>query len=514
MEVSDDMTADFSPGVKDSLVVDEKTILKTKQVENMHRYLLVFFTVLYVLFYSGAFFGYGPLQLMLEDSGAFRDECQEGEEMPCPAQTLRLLQVHFCAQLTLMFTPLAGVIADRYSAKMLMYLVAAVGIMGLILLLLATGFHVNNLLFLSDFLLGLMATSTSVTVVQTGLLFQTVTRQRVISALNTLFDSGALTYLALWAIENALDCGITAIVGGYLGVAVVCYGGAVYYWRIVVPVQEDDTVPCLEMESGNSSILVDEKEERPTNAEQDVSNEITSTENQAMAQEDYSQVTESKPATTTYDKDYVLIADRALSRQLKSKLYIYLCAFFAIHGTKNNFTLTTARDTLAFMGDDKTGNKYLTIFTLLTPASILGLPFMDYMLNNYGYHAGFQSINILSLAHGIILTSTDNLNVQVLGFLIFSFFRCFFFTVSFSFVPTFLGQSVVGRGSGILMFWFGLLSFVNIGLSNWAVNGLGGNFFWPNLILTLAVVPCIVLAWLMGKCIRQEQQVKEELKGG
>jgi hypothetical protein len=63
-----------------------------------------------------------------------------------------------------------------------------------------------------------------------------------------------------------------------------------------------------------------------------------------------------------------------------------------------------------------------------------------------------------------------------------------------------------------MTFWFGLLSFADIGLSSWAVNGLDGNFFWPNLILTLAVVPCIFLAWLMGKCIQQEAEAKAELK--
>jgi hypothetical protein len=64
-----------------------------------------------------------------------------------------------------------------------------------------------------------------------------------------------------------------------------------------------------------------------------------------------------------------------------------------------------------------------------------------------------------------------------------------------------------------MTFWFGLLSFINVGLSSWAINGLDGNFFWPNFILTLTVFPCIALAWIMGKCIDREHRAKEQLKG-
>lgn len=433
--------------------------------EKKTRCLLVVFSALYVTLLAGAFFGYGPMQLMLEDHGAFSNTCPEDDqedEIPCASQTSRLLQVHFIAQLTLTFSPIAGIIADRYSAKALMYLTSAVGVLGLVCLLIATGFRIDNLLFVSDLLLGLMSVCSSVMVVQTGLVFTKTTRQRIISALNTLYDAGALTYLALWAIENALDCGITAIVAGYLGVAIVVFGGAIYCWQHVVPVQEDDTV-LAEDDAVEESVSQELDPVEESFDENEASN-VTSTIRTNEKKQDQSQTAEPT------DSDYVLISNQTPSQQLKSKLYVILCIFFALHGTKNNFTITTARDFLAYLGDDEVGNKYLTIFTLMTPVSILGLPFMDFILNRWGYHAGFQSINVLSLAHGIILTSSDNLNVQILGFIIFSFFRCFLFTISFSFVPTFMSQSVVGRGSGIMTFWFGVLSFVNIGLSSWAVS--------------------------------------------
>jgi len=137
------------------------------------------------------------------------------------------------------------------------------------------------------------------------------------------------------------------------------------------------------------------------------------------------------------------------------------------------------------------------------------LPFMDYVLNHHGYHAGLQSINALALCHGVIKVSSDNLNVQVFGFFVFSFFRCFMFAITFSFLPTFLSVKVVGRGSGLLVLSQGISSLLNIALASLAIKQFGGNFFYPNLFYTLGVLPCIYFAWEMGKGIKREEKEKK-----
>ena len=156
--------------------------------------------------------------------------------------------------------------------------------------------------------------------------------------------------------------------------------------------------------------------------------------------------------------------------------------------------------------DDETGNLYLSLFVLMTPVSLLGLPFVDFILNRYGYHAGLQSINVLALSYSVVKVSSDSLNVQVLGFLLFSLFRCFLYSICFSFVPTFLTGKVVGRGIGVMVMFQGLTSMVNIPLASWAVNGLDGNFFLPNLIYTIATIPFFYVAWLMGAGIKIEKR--------
>jgi len=458
------------------------------------------------------------MKLLLEAHGVFEDRCKVGEATPCPAQTTRILSVMFVAQFSIIFSPILGIIADRYGPVKLMCVSAACGCLGLGLLTLATGLRVDNLIFVAFFLVGVMAMSSAVNSVQVGMLFDPIARQRVISALNTLFDAGLLTYLALW-VQQLTGCSLPVLLGGYLGIGILCFGGSIYYWRVAVPVVNleetddvdveekaeavaDDTSETCKEEEGNSSIpLVDgvplEIDQLLVNAdesksygsskvpcqEEDVDGMEQGTSDSKADGDDDSRVDDLPfSGSLTADDDYVLIADRPPMQQLRSKQFVTLTIFFAILATRDVFNLTTARDFLAYLGDDETGNKYLTIYTMLTPASILGLPFLDFVLTRYGYHAGLQIINALALGQGIVMVSSGNLNVQVLGFVLASFFRCFMYTISLGILPTFLGVNAVGKATGIMPCVAGILALINIPLASWAVNILGGNFFYPNLI--------------------------------
>jgi hypothetical protein len=134
------------------------------------------------------------------------------------------------------------------------------------------------------------------------------------------------------------------------------------------------------------------------------------------------------------------------------------------------------------------------------PASLARLPpFVDMVLiGRFGYQVGLQRINALAITsiHGIIQISSQNLNVQVLGFVVFAFYRCFPFTIVLSFLPTFLGGGVLGR---LLIFFSGVFAFVNIPLAVVAsISTFGGNFFWPNLFYTVFVGPCDYVVWRIG----------------
>jgi MFS family permease len=209
--------------------------------------------------------------------------------------------------------------------------------------------------------------------------------------------------------------------------------------------------------------------------------------------------------------EYVLISQKAPSKQLRSAPFLLLCVYFAIQMCINLWTLTTARDFLAYLGDDEYNNRYLTIFTLLTPVSIIGIPFVDVTLQKFGYHGGMQAVNILAILQGIIKVSSDNLNVQIVGFLFYSFYRSFLFSVCFSFVPTILSMDAMGKGTGILTF-FGILSFVNAPIANVVIKHLDGNFFIPNLAYTLMGIPCIIIAYYIERKMKPEHAARKEIQ--
>jgi hypothetical protein len=77
------------------------------------------------------------------------------------------------------------------------------------------------------------------------------------------------------------------------------------------------------------------------------------------------------------------------------------------------WTLATMRDFLAYLGDDELNNRYLTIFTLLLPASIVSVPLVDVIVLRFGFVGGFQSVNALALGYSIVRIATASLDVQI-----------------------------------------------------------------------------------------------------
>ena len=502
--------------------------------DHRRRMALVVITAIMTVFWTGAFFGWGPMQLMLEEDGAFEDQCLETEPLPCPEQTTKLLNVNFYAQLTMIFSPVAGILVDLYGPCFIITLSTIFLLVGFGGLILAVARDIDVLLYISFVFVGMMMQTSHQSMIQVGLLFQGKTQQRVISVMNALFDSGALTYLGLWAIENDSGVNLELLIGTYLLAGTCFFGAAMYLWRVVVPVSagENDCDPTeepnLDAKTGdtalNSSIegrpvpisttdtmketkvLEDNLNRRIEEPERDCNSDNQAEGRDVAVSPKGSPTVDDNAAPNNEEGSYVLISERPILHQLKCKQFILLLSFYSFYSCHNTFTLGTTRDFLAYLGDDETGNLYLSLFVLMTPVSLLGLPFVDFILNRYGYHAGLQSINVLALSYSVVKVSSDSLNVQVLGFLLFSLFRCFLYSICFSFVPTFLTGKVVGRGIGVMVMFQGITAMVNIPLASWAVNGLDGNFFLPNLLYTIATIPFFYVAWLMGSGIKIEKR--------
>ena len=303
--------------------------------------------------------------------------------------------------------------------------------------------------------------------------------------------------------------------GAYLAIAIVAFGGAAYYWSALHIADIDIDINIDAEIDGGEDLQVEhdvstaESHDKPADEDLQVEHDVSTAQSHDKPADENLQVEHDVFAAQSHGKktdeeemieettDNVIIAGEG-RQQLCSKLFIALLAYFSFYQSRNIFALTTARNFLGYLGDDDMNYRYLTIFTLLMPASLVALPFVDIVLGKFGFHAGLQSVNILALLHGLIQVCSKDLNVQIFGFVAFTFFRCFLFSVSFSFMASFLSPKNSGIGAGYMNLAGGVCIFCNIPLANAAMLYLD-SFFLPNLIYTAAILPFFFVAYYMGK---------------
>ncbi len=290
---------------------------------------------------------------------------------------------------------------------------------------------------------------------------------------------------------------MTVIALSYLSIAVVIFGCAMYCWRVVMSLKDDD-------------------EFTPVSSEDDLdggSSPSVKSDDEEAGRTDNPRPKENVMVEKSRDKNegYVLISSRSSCQQLQSILFILLTCFFTFYLAKNSFVITTARDFLAHLGDDEEDNLYLTIYTLLMPASILAVPFVDIILSKYGFYGGLQTINVLAIAHGLIQVSSKSLQVQVVGFVIFSVLRCFIFAITFNVLASFIAPDNTGKAAGVMNMAAAIGILWNIPLTNLAILKYG-SFFIPNLIYTVVPVLFIFVAWYMKKLIERNDAARNALE--
>ena len=428
----------------------------------------------------------------LEDAGAFAWKCTADEQREgtiCPEQTSALINVQFIAQITQISSPLLGQLVDVWGPTTMVYFMTVSECIGLGLLVLAVAAEIDRLLYAAFVLVALACWCGAMLTVQAGLYFPDGrARSRVIVSLNALFDAGSVTYLGLWGLGKVIS--LTAIVSGYWVVAVVVFGTASYFWTVAVPASEEEEDPEDEEELDPAESM-----DKETSSDQEEEKDVSG-----------------GPAASvsTQPGAYTMLSERATVAQLTSYPFFLVIVYWIVHVTANQWVLTTTRDFLATLGDDEVDNKYLTIFTILLPTSIVALPCVDYILSRYGFIVALQVINALALGYNLVRLLGDNLQVQILGFCFFTFFRCFLFGIVLSFIPVLLSPALAGKASGILFAITGVTAFLNIPLARSAVEK--GDFFIPNLLYTLLLIPCVVAVVGLGRVMHRETEAKELAK--
>jgi hypothetical protein len=409
-----------------------------------------------MIFYVGAFFGFGPMQLMLEDEGAFAQLCNNSsivnnisesdpnDPASCNAQSRTLQFVSFIATiLAQLMTPVFGEVSDRFGPFVLQVMVSLMGCSGISVVLLSSLTRVYELLYLAFILIGFMSMASAPMIMAVAQLYdQPSSRRRVISSLNCLWDvGGGVGYWILWFISFKISFAI--VMGFYLMIGCLVYAMSTVLWKL--------------MKSTHS------------NHEKDINTSTTES----------STITASHPRTS-------------FIQQCTSTRFLILTLLFTVHCSRIVFTLTSSKDFLSSLGDDKTGNRYLTILSLLSPVAVLGLPLVDFFVNKFGYIISLQIVNAVAIMHGIILVTSRNLNIQIIGFILLALYRCFTFAIILSYLEVVVEKHALGKLTGVISLSPGLLQLVNLPLTNWALGPLDGNYFWPNMIYIGFVVPCIL----------------------
>jgi len=115
-------------------------------------------------------FGFGPMQRLMEGSGAFSYLCPT-DDIVCPEQSHLIVNVGFLATTLSVVTPVIGHAIDHYGAAVVSYGMSLAGKLGSALLVVAPATHTSWLYWVSFALLGLATFTGSLLSVQVGLYF-------------------------------------------------------------------------------------------------------------------------------------------------------------------------------------------------------------------------------------------------------------------------------------------------------------------------------------------------------
>eukprot|EP00977_Amphora_coffeiformis_P001696 scaffold336_cov196-Amphora_coffeaeformis.AAC.1 len=521
---------------------------RRKRLEQTNRWLLVLFQSLATVFLIGATLGWGPMQLLLEENGNYASECTAEERqvgLICEDQTARLLTIGLVIGATKLVTPLLGYLMDRGGPQTSAWTMAACGSTGMVLVALAMGNEARKLdafLYAGFPLLGIATWIGSLLIVQLGFYFQGHLASRIIFVLNTLFDSGTLTYWFLWFIHDTSGVEPIRLWSGYTIFAAGIYAALVYFWSVASkePAAQDENPFLSESKHmaisrsqsrNSSSFFSSSRHQSIVNRSQRGNNSSaffspSRQKSVVFLEEGMKDTKKIKPEHTEREDtkpteseeasngpscppplNYTIVAERTHAQQLTSPLFLLLCAFYGIQCSSVDWNISTQRDFLAYLGDDDEGNVYLTIFTLLTPVSILAAPLMDHAILKYGWIGALQCINVLSFAFSLIKVVSDDLNVQIIGFALFSIYRGFLFGVSFSFLPHVVAGQVVGRAVGVMNMFAGAAFLITYPLAKSAINTFEGDFFIPNVVYVILCVPSTLSIWGVSHYMAKEEAV-------
>lgn len=427
--------------------------------------LLLFNVMLSVFLYSGALFGWAPLQQILlgehDGRGQYSSLCQHNTNTTttpehCQSQLERLNLIYTLGTFTLSLVSLpGGWFLDTYGVRATVSLSGVFTIGGFVL------FGISDSDSFDAFIPGAVLIATGgflimVSAFPVSFLFpkwQTI----ILAAVSCLFDASSLTFALFAPLMQYVSRKRLFLY--WAGVAVVVYACLIFQWGL-----------------GTKQHVEDRDTEGHHNTGED--NEKPLVQNSGMIDEHLEreeEKEEGKEETKFYASP---MWDLTIFQQLQSFEYIFIVVFCSIQQLRANTYIGLNDEVLIRMGD--TNGHYINVFSYALPCGIVFIPVIDVAVTKMGLVGALHATNLLGVLYGTLVL-INSLPVQLGTFLAFTGYRAFLYSVMSTFNAQIFGLRTLGRITGFVFTSSAVFQLLQYPLVSSIDSVFHENPFWPQV---------------------------------
>ena len=405
------------------------------------------------LLFCGCIFGYASLQLIFEEDGVLATLC--GSEGPgCEAQLQSLLLVYTLGSSFQVFSSFpVGILVDSAGPVICTALGGILVIIGLLCFGLAARDSLATFV-IGSVLLSLGGTVTFVTSFLIGFVIPQRRVSIVMTALNCAFDGSTCIFLIFYIFTSYLKVSRQTIFVAYAIVGVVIFAPLAWWWyKIGFPILQDRKSAAR----GSDSVVHTAVAVAEMIDDCDINFKVVNDDQHDSGNSHDSSVLEQH--TQFHKLEWY--------QQLNSKRFLCLAAFGSIHLFRANAYMGIIKNVLFQLKDEQTNYLYTTIYSAILPLGGIFISLIDAIIYRNKYITSIQICTVLGAIYGGIAL-IPILEVQVITFTIFCFFRALFYSVIGTYSIQIFGPINAGRSYGMVWVGGSVLNFM----------------VWPALILS------------------------------
>jgi hypothetical protein len=320
---------------------------------------------------------------------------------------------------------------------------------------------------------------------------------------NCLFDSSSVIYLFFyfWNREAGASRQTILIVFALIGVA--AYTAMGISWKLSAPTLTAAMAQNEEDKEAHSAEDGKNKEVELGDVEMEVLESGKKGEQQEAGA--VAVVAEQKKENLSlHSEDDVYLRNLSFKQQIQSYSFWYIAAIMAIQVPRTILYLGTAEDQLRFIDPDQ-AETYVTVFTLMNPASFVLAPFIGPFLSTHSFSTTFFIVHCLFLGFGVCVL-IPIIEVQILAFTFFTAGRSLLFSSMAFAILQINGPSSMGKSFGVLQIIASTMAGLSFFGVVWTNNDEGGDYFKLNLILLCISLVLFPMTWKLSRWEKKYRQ--------